>query len=226
MSMTEAEWLISTNAGLMLSHLRSGASSRKLRLYACACAYDIWHRMTDKRSQDAVIVAENFADGLADYLELISAFNSAHEAWKEIPLLLGGRHGERIKSAKGSRAAKSVARVACNAANPDWNIRMAIDDAWRAGVARNCALAGCLRDIFGNPFRPVVIEPSCLSWNDATIPKLGQAIYDERAFDRLPILADALEESGCNNADILDHCRLPGEHVRGCWVVDLLLGKS
>ena len=58
------------------------------------------------------------------------------------------------------------------------------------------------------------------------MPKLAQAIYDARAFDRMPQLADALEAAGCDNRDILDHCRSGGEHVRGCWVVDLLLGKS
>ena len=69
---------------------------------------------------------------------------------------------------------------------------------------------------------------SCLlvAWNDGTVRKIAQAIYDERAFDRLPILADALEDAGCDNADILNHCRNGGEHVRGCWVVDLLLGKT
>jgi hypothetical protein len=70
------------------------------------------------------------------------------------------------------------------------------------------------------------VETIWLSWNDGIVPKLAQAIYDDRVFDRLPILADALEEAGCTNADILNHCRRPGEHVRGCWVVDLLLGKS
>ncbi|HEY7152572.1 MAG TPA: hypothetical protein VH575_01315 [Gemmataceae bacterium] len=82
------------------------------------------------------------------------------------------------------------------------------------------------RDIFGNPFRPVTINSSWLAWNDGTIPKLAQAIYDDRVFDHLPILADALGEAGCTNADILAHCRAGGEHVRGCWVVDLVLGKS
>jgi hypothetical protein len=72
----------------------------------------------------------------------------------------------------------------------------------------------------------VPLHPSWLRWDDGTIPKLAQAIYDERAFDHLPVLADALEEAGCANADILAHCRGPGEHVRGCWVVDLLLGKE
>jgi len=83
-----------------------------------------------------------------------------------------------------------------------------------------------LHDIFGNPFRPITIDPSWLEWNGGTVVKLAQAIYDERAFDRLPILADALEEAGCSDQDILGHCRSGGGHVRGCWVVDLVLGKK
>jgi hypothetical protein len=65
-----------------------------------------------------------------------------------------------------------------------------------------------------------------VSWNDGTIKRLAQALYDDQAFDGLPILADALTDSGCTDDDILNHCRLPGEHVRGCWVIDLLLGKG
>jgi hypothetical protein len=86
--------------------------------------------------------------------------------------------------------------------------------------------APLLRDIFGNPFRPVTINPEWVACNDGMVRKTAQAIYDERAFDRMPILADALQDAGCDNADILDHCRKPGEHVKGCWVVDLLLGKE
>jgi hypothetical protein len=86
--------------------------------------------------------------------------------------------------------------------------------------------AGLVRCVSGNPFRPVTIAPPWLSWNGATVPKMAQAIYDGRTFDRLPILADALEEAGCDNADVLAHCRSEGPHVRGCWVVDLILGKS
>jgi hypothetical protein len=89
--------------------------------------------------------------------------------------------------------------------------------------AEEVGQVGLLRDIFGNPFRPVAVDPA---WRTATVVSLAQAIYDERAFDRLPILADALEDGGCTNADVLDHCRQPGEHVRGCWVVDLVLGKE
>jgi hypothetical protein len=82
----------------------------------------------------------------------------------------------------------------------------------------------------GNPFRPVILHPS---WLTPTTTSLAQAIYDNRLlpsghFDnqRLGILADALEEAGCDNADVLNHCRSAGPHVRGCWVIDLLLGKS
>ncbi len=83
-----------------------------------------------------------------------------------------------------------------------------------------------LRCIFGVPFRLAPLEPIWLTCNEGTVPKIAQAIYDHRAFDRLPILADALEEAGCHDAIILNHCRQPSEHVRGCWVVDLLLGKE
>ena len=83
-----------------------------------------------------------------------------------------------------------------------------------------CAL---IRDIFGNPFRPVPADPR---WLTPTVVALADAIYAGRMFDRLPVLADALEEAGCDNADILTHCRGDGPHVRGCWVVDLVLGKS
>jgi hypothetical protein len=83
-----------------------------------------------------------------------------------------------------------------------------------------------LRDLFGNPFRPVSIDPTWLAWNGSTVRKLAQSLYEEYAFDRLAILADALEDAGCTDAGILEHCRGPGPHVRGCWVLDLLLGKQ
>jgi hypothetical protein len=92
-----------------------------------------------------------------------------------------------------------------------------------AAMVEQCDL---LRDIIGNPFRPIAVEPGWLSWNDGTIPKLAQAIYEERMFDCLPILADALEEVGCSDPDLLGHLRGPGPHVRGCWVVDLILGRE
>ena len=85
------------------------------------------------------------------------------------------------------------------------------------------AHAELLRDIFGNPFRPLTFDPA---WLTSDVLALAHGIYEERAFDRVPILADALQDAGCDNTDILSHCRSEGAHVRGCWVVDLVLGKS
>jgi hypothetical protein len=80
-----------------------------------------------------------------------------------------------------------------------------------------------LRDIFGNPFRPVAFDPS---WRTSTAVALASQMYESREFSAMPILADALQDAGCEDADILGHCRGPGPHVRGCWVVDLVLGKA
>jgi hypothetical protein len=93
-------------------------------------------------------------------------------------------------------------------------------------AAEQATQSSLLRCIFGNPFRPGSLNPIWLAWNDGTIPRLAQGIYEERAFDRLPILADALEEAGCASADLLGHLRGPGPHVRGCWALDLILGKA
>ena len=87
----------------------------------------------------------------------------------------------------------------------------------------NDPLIAIIRDVFGRRlFRPVAADPA---WLTPTVQSIAAAIYEDRAFDRLPILADALEEAGCTDADVLLHCRKPAEHVRGCWVVDLVLGK-
>jgi hypothetical protein len=111
------------------------------------------------------------------------------------------------------KAAEAIAFDKENDDGPTW------DDARTHEQGVQCEL---LRDIFGPPTRrsldPVLLTP--------TVVSLAQAIYRDRSFDRMPILADALEDAGCTNADILSHCRQPGEHCRGCWVVDLLLGKE
>ncbi|MCI0456543.1 MAG: hypothetical protein L0Z62_06140 [Gemmataceae bacterium] len=86
--------------------------------------------------------------------------------------------------------------------------------------------ADLLREIFFQPFRRVILYRSWFRWNDGTIPHMAQALYDDRRFEEMPLLADALEEAGCTDSDILSHCRGPGPHVRGCWVIDLLLGKE
>jgi hypothetical protein len=224
--MTEADWLACMDPQPMLAHLHGGVADRKLRLYYCAWARLLWRRLGDERSREAVATAERFADGLSALPELLLAFNVAQQAWKEIRTDRGGRRGERPKCSEGSRQAKEAAAVARNAANPFLNARTAGLYAWRENGARRVALSGALRDLIGNPFRPPRLDPAWLRWNDGVVVKMAQAIYDESRFGDLPILADALEESGCEAKDVLNHCRKPAEHVKGCWLVDLLLGKE
>ena len=115
--------------------------------------------------------------------------------------------------------------------------RAAVGEAWEvawdalyaegeANDRENRAQAALLLDVFGNPFRLAQVNPHWLAWNEGTIPKIARSIYDARAFEDLPILADALLDSGCDDEAIISHCRTPGPHVRGCWVIDLLLGKE
>src|SRR5262249_49758118 len=86
--------------------------------------------------------------------------------------------------------------------------------------------ADILREIFGNPFRPPAIDPAWLRWNDGTVPRLARVIYDERSFETLPVLADALEDAGCPDVALLQHCRSGAGHFRGCWAIDAILGKT
>jgi hypothetical protein len=131
-----------------------------------------------------------------------------------IEALNGHDSATRAAKAAGYYVARSTAPSKRHAAK-----RTAV----KAERTAQCAL---LRDIMGNPFQPVTPNPAWPAWNDRTILRLTEGIYADRAFDRLPILADALEEAGCTDEAILSHCRGPGPHVRGCWVVDLVLGKE
>jgi hypothetical protein len=120
-----------------------------------------------------------------------------------------------------------AAAVAAHAVGPYLPHSDQYRSAWRdAHRMESAKQSDLIRNIFGNPFRPVTIAPAILHWNDSTVIKLAQAIYDASAFERMAILGDALEEAGCTAADVLNHCRQPGPHTKGCWVVDLLLGKK
>ncbi len=233
--MTEAEWLACEKPLPMLEFLHGRANARKLRLLACACCRRIWNLLRDERSRNAVEVAERYSDGKATELELLYASDAAYGKACSDAFLEDSRTLSRPTS---SPYDADVA--AANAAWPDISSTIAfVVDV--TTIAMNANAAKCkdamryderavqcdlLRDIFGNPFRAGTLDPEWLAWQDGTILKLAQSIYEERAFDHLPILADALEEAGCTNTDILDHCRQPGEHVCGCWVIDLILGKS
>jgi hypothetical protein len=116
-------------------------------------------------------------------------------------------------------ALRAAAQAAAAAGREAWQAAWGVADDHQGGHPDT------LREVFGNPFRRVSLSPAWPAWEGGTVVKLAQAIYEERVFDRLPVLADALEEAGCDNAELVRHCRQPGEHVRGCWVIDLLTGR-
>jgi hypothetical protein len=176
--------------------------------------------VTEEWARNAVEVAGRHADGLVSGPEWQAAVRLGEEnemnddlALRPIAALL---YDDQL-------ARYAYGHVEAGIMNVHWRSE---GEAWRAKEPVEY-LAHCqlLRDILGNPFRQVTLNPA---WQTSTVTALAQAIYTDRAFDRLPILADALEDAGCDNADILNHCRQPSptEHVRGCWVVDLVLGKS
>ncbi len=203
---------------------RTKAGKRKLRLFACGCCRLIWDLLSDPRLREAVEVAERFADGEAGKEDLGAAFGD----------LIGLTYGGYTPDSPGvqGRTAAHMA-LSCTAAKA---ASAALDMAYLpvplagydvGGKSGNAILCDLLRDVFGNPFQsPPAVCAAWLAWGNGKVPNLAAAIYADRAFDRLPVLADALEDAGCGDADLLGHLRLPEPHVRGCWAVDLLLGKE
>jgi hypothetical protein len=212
--MREATWLRATTVTPMLDHLRKNGSERKLRLFACACCRLFWPLLRRESSRRAVEVAERYADGLADRTALVTASKSA------TPDILRWPSGDHA-----GFAAANAAR--CCLYTDAWTgARGTSGAASQIGVRQEQQVL-LLRELCGNPFRPPLpLDPAWLTANDGAALELARAVYDQRAFDRLPILADALEEAGCTDAELLAHCRQSGEHARGCWVVDRVLGKT
>jgi hypothetical protein len=193
-------------------------SERKLRLVACGCCRQVWS-VLDKVDQRAVDAAEKFADGLLNGRGLLRWRNKIMNLRQASRALV-----ERVSEVAHLAAEVTLDQSGYMAANhaqiAEEAEALATSRIQKRGRPLTCAT---FREIFGNPFRSVTAD---LAWCTATVVQLAQCIYTDRAFDRLPILADALEEAGCTDAEILSHCRGPGPHVRGCWVVDLVLGKE
>jgi hypothetical protein len=238
--MTEQEWLECGDPQKMLGFLRGKARDRKLRLFACACCRQVWHLLPDEKVRGAVEAAERFADGLADAQELEAARLAALRFCRR-----GGgapyaamecaecaeTEGDMLWSAGATAAyaAKAASKSRRRGPPPGWVAEYGLPAglyARSAGMARkaiDATHATILRCIFGNPSRAERVDPM---WVTRTVARLAAGIYQDRAFDHLLILADALEDAGCDDAAILGHLRGPGPHVRGCWAVDLLLGKT
>jgi hypothetical protein len=249
--MADATWQTSGDPHKMLGWLRelgrvtrTKAGRRKLRLFACACCRRLWYRLPSDACRRAVEIIERYADGLADKAELAAARTAVRSEVQN--------EERRVLRASGEERARLIITTLRLCEGVVW---AADDEAWRAAVqasnwsADTAAVlasgtahdvstwaqalpverrAHCdlLRDVFCNPFKLPAVQPAWLKWNHGTIPGIARGIYDDQAFERLGVLADALEDAGCSDAVILDHCRKPGEHVRGCWLVDLILCKD
>jgi hypothetical protein len=217
--MTEVEWRDSNDAWSMLQVVQhSRPSVRKVRLFNAAICRRFWEYLPEA-SRSILSESEFLADGptqpTADKMDLCWRANSVVAPFdRQYPT-------KQFPSAE-VRIQRDAAAAVCYAVVPNelWG---AVSYFWEIDPAEKAAHSIVIRDVFGNPFRPTTVDPSWLTTN---VGQLARFIYDSRAFDRLPLLGDALEDAGCDDATILSHCRTPGEHVRGCWVVDLLLGKS
>jgi hypothetical protein len=231
------EWLAATELEPLFNWFRGiiRQNSRKLRLFAVACCRLIWDELHDKRSRRAVKVAERYADGLATAEELRAAWDAAGQAHEEsfaIRDKLGSYLDWAAQMLCKDDAFFAATRVSDMASTPRCGVlrrgpaawilgRWALAPAKPTGAEYDLQVA-VLRDIVGNPFRPVAFDPS---WRTAAAVAVARSMYESRTFGEMPYLADALEDAGCDSPDVLGHCRTPGRHVRGCWVVDLVLDK-
>jgi hypothetical protein len=233
----------------MLEFQRCKASERKLRLFAVECCRRASHLIfPDREVIEVLEVIERYVDGSASEDEVTAiGFNvmsleeggwsqtfvaAVPRGWKFVGCILNGT----ITTI--ARMADDIADVIRESANDRHAVlhaplgeeiqtaRAAWTSAMSAWSHERAAQSSLLRDIFGNPFRPVSLDPAWRTWHYGLLVSMARQMYDSRDFSDMAVLADAIEEAGCTNQDILAHCRSGGEHVRGCWVIDALLGKE
>jgi hypothetical protein len=225
-NVTEQQWLArGTNPTWMVNAIRHRLPDRKLRLFAVACVRSILLQARAVHQGEVARVAEiaeRFAEGTATARELEAARRDAIPWDREISAATEACNLEaRFAAVRTVRAAADAVLGFWLDAHPEHRRRSPeAAAARRVELERQTALARC---VFGNPFRPVAMAPE---WRTATVLALAQGAYVEGAFDRLPILADALEEAGCSDAELLEHCRGPDPHALGCWALDLVLAKE
>jgi hypothetical protein len=202
--MDEAEWLACEVVYQALIHVRGYASLRKLRLVAAAYARWLQSLPSYEHARPCADIIEEVAD--------------EPKGWGELEL--------RLYSLPGSdwRLSHTLIRddqVGQGLSKMVWMTEDEFRRRSESPHAVHLTMIRLLHEAFGNPFRPVAPGP----WVTPAAVTSAQDMYDLRDFSTLPVLADLLEEAGCPEQSVLDHCRTPGDHVRGCWVVDLVLGK-
>jgi hypothetical protein len=228
---SEADWLRSANPHHLLAILerQKVKSKRRFRLVAVACCRRVWDDCTESERK-VVEVAERYADRHAKYHELLDVSRTLRQA--EPTPRRGAAEAALNTTHREARVAVMdvlYTLLRCAWGGPDLPTQE--PTFWAEGSRWFSRL---IRDIFNNPFRPSQpLPPAILAWNDRTIPRLAEAIYEDRKMPegtldpaRLGILADALLDAGCDDEGLLAHLRGPGPHVRGCWAVDLLLGRQ
>jgi hypothetical protein len=250
--MTESEWLETDTFYELHTHLWAVArdSPRKLRLIGCGFCRLIWDDLLDEKCREVICQSEYYADGLISIQELRRIWDEiatgSDDEYLRYQYRLAMDAGEaeflpfccnqiakvrdsvqRLLSECSSLRRRVVSRVAKRKANrPSGRTRdqlvTPIADRLASGDANKIG-GRIIHDLFGNPFRHVTLDPS---WLTSTVLALSQQMYESRDFSPMPIIADALQDARCDNDDILAHCRGPGPHSRGCWAVDLVLGKS
>jgi hypothetical protein len=233
--MNEADWLACNDPQAMLPFLRDSGklTERKARLFAVACCRRFWHLLKRKGSREAVEVAERYAEGQADETGLTAARSGA------LKVMLALERSAALYNSEARDLARAADTVCCQpAADIAQKVAKQTADSYgplRAEARERAAQAVIVRDLFGPvPFRaPPAIPSSVRTWNYGTILRLATASYAERSLPagtldnaRLAVLADALEEAGCQEASVLTHLRGQGSHWRGCWVLDWLLNKA
>jgi hypothetical protein len=217
--MTEAEWLAAADPWPMIEFLKGKASDRQMRLFSVACCRSVWDSLTHGRTRQAVETAEQFADALVDEAALSRAHSMGLDALARYQEVLFRR---KLMNRDGETLIERRLRLAAQSAH--------VHKPFLIGrirwIQQDPDLSKCspqlLHEVFGNPFRPVVVDAS---WLTSTVLALARQMYESRDFSPMPILADALQDAGCEDEDVLSHCRSGGPHCRGCWVVDLVLGK-
>ena len=234
--MTEGEWVVCADPEPMLQFLANKASGRRLRLFGIACCRRIWHLLLDPRSREAVEMAERFSSGQATGEQLEAALCAASRVFRELkpteeafdpraayaPGAKAALAAWHLGSGGAARyAARFAATAAAHQAAPYGDAAWSV--VYNAERAEQCRV---LRELFGSPFRPVIVDHAWLAQDNAFPLRLAQRIDAERHYAGLPQLADALERAGCSDQEILAHCRQRDGHVRGCWVLEALLERE
>jgi hypothetical protein len=241
--MTEAEWLTCADVKLLVRHLvwdrklDGRPRARKLRLFACACCRRVLHLVPDEGCRSALEVSERYADRLATEKAREEANKAVNDFFWKMQPRQGMRH-EAVNAirwatvkAGAMSAAEGLARYAADhAANAELMEGLARDDGPEASPGKlslSAIAPAWLRDLFGNPFcAKAALSSAIHDWQGGEVRRLAQGIYESGRFEGLLVLADALEEAGCTDEEMLGHCRSPGSHLRGCWAVDHILGLT